>query len=106
MLNITFKLTSHELIGIATMIERYLEVMSFPHTKGKWLKITLYKLVSRLRAAETKRMLQGKNAQKISFDVNEAFAFEVLLSKHGFDFTKYIDNTCMQMLNAIQKHYL
>lgn len=106
MLKITFKLSGTELTGIAANIENYLQSMSFPDTKGKWLKITLYQLVTRLRAAETKRMLNGKHSQKISFDVNEAFAFELLFSKHAFDVTNYIDNSCMQMLNAIRKFYV
>jgi hypothetical protein len=106
MLKITFKLTGDELTGIAALIEGYLQCMGFAHTQGKWLKVTLYRLVTKLRAAETKRMLHGKAAQKVSFDVNEALAFELLLSRHAFDCTNYIDNSCMQLLNAIRQFYV
>ena len=106
MLKITFKLSKEELVGIATVIERYTGSMSFHNTRGKWLRVTLYKLINKLRAAETKRMLQGKASQKVSLDVNEAFAFDLLFSQHSFQPTSYIDNTLIQMLNAIKQFYL
>lgn len=106
MLKITFKLSKEELVGIADLINGYLDCMSFPNTRGKWLRVTLYKLVHKLRTAETKRMLQGRPSQKVSLDVNEAFAFDLLFSKYSFRPTEYIDNSLMQMLNAIKQFYL
>lgn len=106
MKKLQFKLGSDELVALADITTNYIEKIEWKEVRGHWMEQTLYSLVDRLSLAERKRKMARKASVKVSFKVDECFAFVLLYDNHPINPTNHIDNTILLMLNAIKQHYV